>query len=202
MLPEHRVPLSPVSCGPAVPESPGYPLWLPVGVWQSCGDKHHHTAHELHFHRIHYRYHPNYGQSVDIIRCLRRQQGETLIVNFDDDFRLAVPDWMLDAAVCGDLREAEEPEIAINALLALRTLLDAQSLPERRHSGSCGSLPITSGDYNEPPKEYPSPQAGKVAAGQRCTVGATTSGRTRSLSRTRRTVADGPGAKPDQWRQR
>ena len=153
---------------------------------------HHHTTHESQSHRIHYRHHPNFGESVDIIRCLRRQPDEAFIVKLNGESRLAVPGWMLDPLVCDGLREAERPEIAIDALLALRALLDAQLLSELQNPSSSGSSPSTAGDCNEPP---PSSTTNNVTTGQRRTVGATASRRTRSLSRTGRTTADGSGTK-------
>ena len=48
--------------------------------------------------------------------------------------------------VCDGLREAGRPEIAIDALLALRALLDAQLLSELQNPSSSGSSPSTPGD--------------------------------------------------------
>ena len=164
-------------------------------------DRYHHTAHKPHSPRIHYRHHPNCGQSVDVIRCLRRQHDETFIVKVDEETRLAVPGWMLDPIVCDGLREADRPEIAVDALLGLRALLDVQPLPKGQHPGSSGSS-LTSGDGNEPPKAHPSATASKATARKRGTVGSTASRRTRSLSRTHRTAADGSGTKPGRGRSR
>lgn len=57
---------------------------------------------------------------------------------------------MLDPVVCGGLREVPDPEIARDALLALRALLDARPLCKGPQSGSSGSLLPAQGDRNEP----------------------------------------------------
>ncbi len=165
-------------------------------VLHNCVDRHHHTAHESQFHRIHYPHHPHYGESVDIIRCLRRQHDETFIVKLSGESRLAVPGWMLDPMVCDGLREADRPEIALDALLALRALLDVQPLSEQKNPSSSGSSPSIPGDCNEPPKAHSSSTTtNNVTARERCAMGATASRRARALSRTRRTTADGTGTK-------
>jgi hypothetical protein len=99
---------------------------------------------------------------------------------------------MLDPMVCDGLREADRPEIAIDALLALRALLDVQTLSESPYPSSSGSSPSTPGDCNEPP---PSSTTNNVTARKRRTVGATAPRRTRPLSRTGGTIADGSGTK-------
>ena len=176
----------------AGPGSPGCPLDARASASRNCVDRYHHTAHESQSLRIHYRHHPNYGEPVDIIRCLRRQPDEAFIVKLSGESRLAVPGWMLDPLVCDGLREVDRPEIAIDALLALRALLDVQTLSESPYPSSSGSSPSTPGDCNEPP---PSSTTNNVTARKRRTVGATAPRRTRPLSRTGRATTDGSGTK-------
>jgi len=113
--------------------------------------------------QIHYPHHPNYGEFVECIRRLRREGEEAFIVKLENGSQRSVPGWMLDPVVCAALREADSPELSLEALVALRTLLDAQplsepplsassgSLPlEPPLSASSGSLPLEQGDRNEP----------------------------------------------------
>lgn len=48
---------------------------------------------------------------------------------------------MLDPVVCEGLREVSDPEIVLDALLALRAVLDAQPLCEPSDASSSGSFP-------------------------------------------------------------
>ena len=94
-----------------------------------CGARHSHTAHQSTRRSIYYAYHPFSGQEVEVVRALRRQAEQSVIVRLADGLQLAVPLWMLDPVLCGFLREESSPRISHEALLDLRELIDLTSLP-------------------------------------------------------------------------
>ena len=71
---------------------------------------------------------PFFDQTVDIIRWLRRQTSESLVIKLQDGLELAMPAWMLDPRACSRVCDAPAPRLSIAALLALRALRDHQPL--------------------------------------------------------------------------
>ena len=91
------------------------------------GARYHHTAHEPTLAVIRYRYHPFYGEEVEVLRRSRGYRSVLVRVR-QNGVQLALPAWMLDEVFCAQLRYKSEPLIATSALIALRELLDAQPL--------------------------------------------------------------------------
>jgi hypothetical protein len=60
-------------------------------------------------------------------------------VELSDGNQLVVPLWMLDEESCKAMVIREQPLIAIEALLSLRSLLDSQPLLVRRGSTTSGA---------------------------------------------------------------
>jgi hypothetical protein len=92
------------------------------------GGRYLHTTHPSSIIRICYHHHPFFGQTVEIIRWLRRQHSESLVVKLQDGLELAIPAWMLDPLACSQVHDASVPRLTVDALLALRALLDYQPL--------------------------------------------------------------------------
>ena len=85
------------------------------------------TAHSLYPAKICYRYHPCHGVDVELIRYLRRGgDAPIVIVRLPDGLQLAIPEWMLSPEICERLRTEAGPRISLDALIELRTLIDAQ----------------------------------------------------------------------------
>jgi hypothetical protein len=97
-------------------------------VWRTSGGTYLHTAHHSSINRICYHYHPFFGQTVTIVRWLRRQTSDSLVIQLQDGLELAIPSWMLDPLACSRVRDAPAPCLSVEALLALRALLDHQPL--------------------------------------------------------------------------
>jgi len=74
---------------------------------------------------VRYRHHPYFNSPVEIVRPFGPGQ---LLVRVRDNVQFVIPEWMFDAASCNATCDAERPCIAASALLALRSLLDHQSL--------------------------------------------------------------------------
>src|SRR5712691_7858666 len=92
---------------------------------------HSHTAHKSPSARIYYRFHPDFGKEVTIIRRFRIMAGNNVQIRLPDGTQLALPEWMLDEQACHDVRESDRPNIAVSALTHLRRLLNAQPLLQR-----------------------------------------------------------------------
>src|SRR5262245_26863222 len=75
-----------------------------------------------------YHHHPFFGQTVEIVRWLRRQTSDSLVLKLRDGLEMAIPSWMLDPLACGDISDAPAPRLSVEALWALRDLLDHQPL--------------------------------------------------------------------------
>ena len=95
--------------------------------------------------RIKYRFHPFFDRQVTVLRTVRRGDMPAMIVRIDplqgdedaEELHISVPSWMLDEEACARVvMDANNPRIAIHALLRLRTLVD-----------SC--LMVTKGDRHE-----------------------------------------------------
>src|SRR5919197_160298 len=87
---------------------------------RSCAGRYLHTTHPSSIIRIGYHHHPFFGQTVEIIRWLRRQHSESLVVKLQDGLELAIPAWMLDPLACSQVHDAAVPPPTVEALLALR----------------------------------------------------------------------------------
>ena len=130
-------------CGPGVPARYEYHSHPPKDGWQNCGDTHRHTTHHSSMAQIWYLHHPFCGQTGEIVRWLRHQTADSLVVKLSDGLQLAIPSWMLDPLACSQVSDAPEPSVSVDALLGLRDLLDHH--PSLRTSEqpptSCASQP-------------------------------------------------------------
>ena len=87
-----------------------------------------HTAHESSALQICYRHHPFFGSEVDLVRTLRRNHADVVVVSLPDQVQIAVPRWMLDPRACDQLPAEDCARIGLPALRSLRTLLNSQPL--------------------------------------------------------------------------
>lgn len=104
------------------------PRPLPANGWRTHGGTYLHTAHHSSIVRICYHHHPFCGQTVEIIRWLRHQTADSLVIQLQDGLQLAIPSWMLDPVACSHVSDAPAPRLSVEALLAVRALLDHQPL--------------------------------------------------------------------------
>ena len=109
-----------------------------------------HTTHHSSIVRICYHHHPFFGQTVEIIRWLRRQTSDSLVIKLQDGLELALPSWMLDPVACSLMHDAPAPRLTMETLLALRALLDRQPLlPAALPATPCVSQPEGARDAQE-----------------------------------------------------
>src|SRR5215475_1815336 len=87
-------------------------------------DTHRHTAHDSSMAQIWYSHPPFFGQTVEMVRWLRRQPAASLVVKLPDGVQIAIAAWMLAPRACRQLHDIPTPRVRIDALLALRDLLD------------------------------------------------------------------------------
>jgi hypothetical protein len=67
-------------------------------------------------------------------------------VRLPDDVQLAIPFWMLDPIACDQCPDADQPRIAIAALLELRQLLTRQPLFRTEEDSTNGGNSLPQGD--------------------------------------------------------
>jgi hypothetical protein len=107
-----------------------------------------HNTHKTGFREVRYRWHPWHGQSV-VVRGESRRGNLVVLQCVRDGLpecrTLEIPEWMFDAAVCGEMRSTQLPHVECAALLALKYLLSAASGPSQRdvvqaqhHAGIAG----------------------------------------------------------------
>lgn len=104
--------------------------------WPWAAAKHSHTTHVSL--TVHYPHHPLYGQSVTVVRRSISFGPHQVQVALSSGYQLVIPDWMLDEEHCRGMEIVTHPTVALSALLAVRSLLDAQPLI------SSGSGPVAS----------------------------------------------------------
>ena len=107
-----------------------------------------HNTHKTGFRELEYRWHPWHAQRV-AVRGESRRGSLVVLRCVRDELQgcrtLEIPEWMFDAAVCGQMKSTELPHVDCAALLALKHLLSAATRSSERdvvqaqhHSGSAG----------------------------------------------------------------
>ena len=76
--------------------------------------------------KIHYRFHPQCGQVVTLVRKGASFGLHQVQVALPCGDQLLVPEWMLDEEFCREMEVVERPAFELASLLALRALIDAQ----------------------------------------------------------------------------
>jgi len=140
--------LSPGSHVQAAPVLGIHPHQTPANAWQNYAGRYQHTAHQLGSVQIVYRFHPFFSREVQIIRRLRNQENPVLVVQVEENLRIAIPAWMLDPICCQSMHVQENPYIGIDALLELRKFIDLQSLNTGSQDLSCASMIANEKDEN------------------------------------------------------
>jgi hypothetical protein len=86
--------------------------------------KHSHTTHVSL--TIYYPHHPLFGQTVAVVRRAGPFGPHQVQVALPSGYQLVIPEWMLDEERCREVEVVGHPTVALSALLALRSLVDAQ----------------------------------------------------------------------------
>ena len=99
---------------------------MPCEASRSC-TTHQHKTHKIEVREVHYPWHPLYGQEISV--RLERRWKNGWIARCDRDSGVGrrgfdTPGWMLDRAVCSTMKLNATPFVDIEALTALRHLLD------------------------------------------------------------------------------
>jgi len=71
--------------------------------------------------KVHYPYHPLYGQEVKVVRRWTKGNKRFYVISFFDNTNVHLPTWMTDALICQRYIVQKEPHCA---LAALRSLID------------------------------------------------------------------------------
>lgn len=115
-----------------------------------------------------YRFHPFFGQDVRVIRRLRADVDAMVIVQGGPDLRIVAPSWMLDEDCCSAMAIGEFARISVEALVALRSLIDAWGLLARGVPEGCASLMANGHNHELPAKGRTKgidPDVGSTAGG-------------------------------------
>ena len=107
---------------------------------------HDHTTHHRGRVRIAYRFHPYFGREVNVIHAIRAGEEPAIIVDGGEDSRIMIPSWMLDESCCRMVVVENKPRVAVDALLRLRALLDAQGPTSVGVEGECNCLDANEGN--------------------------------------------------------
>ncbi|HTF62213.1 MAG TPA: hypothetical protein VK638_05810, partial [Edaphobacter sp.] len=82
-----------------------------------------HNAHGTEVIKVHYQFHPLFGQSLRVQRRVRFPHGEYIFCELPDGTIGGFPSWIADAAKASDITVGT-PIISAAALVELRTLLE------------------------------------------------------------------------------
>ena len=96
-------------------------------------------------------FHPFFDRKVQVIRRLRAREELAVVVQLEEDLRIVLPDWMLDATCCQRMTLDDRPRIAVEALRRLRSFVDQQTSAGKEEA-ACGSM-TAKGDRHEPPTQ-------------------------------------------------
>jgi len=107
------------------------PVSIPCGTYR-------HTTHLSSIFQVCYPYHPFFGQTVKLVRRIRRQTSDSVIIELPDGLEIAIPFWMLDPLACNEVKDADAPSVSTNALLALDELLKSSGLLLPKPSSTSG----------------------------------------------------------------
>jgi hypothetical protein len=142
-----------------------------------------HTAHNSTSAKVYYRHHPLFGTEVEIIKHKWNCSVDCVMVVVADETRCLIPRWMLDESLCAGLHDESLPRISIDALVALRQLLDAQSFPSNDSSATLSaSAHQRKGETNAAHKTAKSKTAGDSLGRRSSSVEANAPSSTRSMS--------------------
>jgi hypothetical protein len=112
---------------------------LPLAV-----EKQLHTTHVSNSVRVHYPHHPHFGDLVQVIRPTSSFGPNQAVLLLPNGKRLVVPMWMLDEERCKEMQIMAQPVVAVDALFALRDLLQSQRLPVEEKL-TCSDKPLPGG---------------------------------------------------------
>jgi hypothetical protein len=138
-------------------------------------------------------HHPCCGQTVESVRWVRRQPAERLVVKLPEGVQLAIAAWRLDPLACRPLPDTPPPCVRVDALRALRDVLDHALLLHLPAPAPAGASPRQGGrDAPEPSQPPPASGGAALAPSNRLAAAARVTHASRATPAWRR------GARP--WR--
>ena len=73
---------------------------------------------------MHYRFHPLYGQEVEVIFSSKKAGEKVYLISFIDKTNIYLPEWMTDPLICQNHVIDDEPFCCLSALIDLQEFLD------------------------------------------------------------------------------
>jgi hypothetical protein len=101
---------------------------------------HQYTTHQLGSAQVAYRFHPLFGQEIQILRRLRAGSEPAVIAQGVEDLRIMIPCWMLDEVLCRGMGVESQPRVSVTSLAELRALIDAQNIQSGGVDGQCACV--------------------------------------------------------------
>jgi hypothetical protein len=139
-------------------------------------------------------HHPCCGPMVEIVRWLRRQTAQRLVVKLPEGVQIAMAAWRLAPLACRQLPDAPPPCVSVDALLALRDVLDhSLLLPTPSPATSWASQRQGVRDAQEP--SQPPTASGGAALGPSHRLAAAPRATTPAVPRPHCPTAHGQGAR-------
>jgi hypothetical protein len=107
------------------------------GACESGDTTHRHNTHSTDSREVCYQWHPWYGRTVWIYESRSGREHLSFRCGLEPTQHsksLEIPQWMLEAACCSNIRLVEVPRVDCAALRALKTLLRDSVVQGRHHS--------------------------------------------------------------------
>ena len=95
-----------------------------------------------------------------LVRRIRRQTSDSVIIELPDGLEIAIPSWMLDPLACNQVKDACAPYVSTDALVALDELLTSSGLlqPETSSTSSPSQAKgVSDGPESVGPSSAPGP---------------------------------------------
>jgi hypothetical protein len=94
-----------------------------------------------------------------VVRRLGPGANGAVIVQGEESLRILMPGWMLDEGYCRMLVVEDRPRVSVEALVALRAVIDAQQRAAGAAGGGCGCV-VADENNHEPSAAHSGPGTG------------------------------------------
>src|ERR1700674_4019929 len=124
-------------------------------------DNHRHSAYRFRFATIAYRWHPLFGRMLQVSPFRRGKELTCIYTNERPDLCRELPNWMFDESYCSGMTLGQ-PEISIESLNELATVLALFGANRKRSAKSC---PSRKKEMDDAEKPAPQSSAARSRAG-------------------------------------
>jgi len=124
-------------------------------VYGSVPTRTHHNARVGSSTKIHYPYHPLFGQELEVLGSAAGER-DVVYVKLANNTTRGIPAWMFDEVICAGVRRTELPVIECDALLKLTELLDSAKggLRSGGNESTTASTEKSTAQWAQPPTRF------------------------------------------------